>query len=448
MRLHKQPPIQNPFSAEFFQLNGTNELKRVGVEMTPALSGVQAFPAPEVEALRGLKAKLPQVDFEKLPVNYTTEMPVARGNIIGVASAKIYLASPQENGKTDAKETIAHVDKALDDLQKLMAEKYPSEFVVEMIGKTKQDLSSLKVSKNGEAMLAEANLAKVNAFEKQISDIDAVVKAMYEAGMAGLGIYRKLRVDLDYLRAMDDFIDNTVKKVQSVRADLGKKYASLQHRLSNIETALEHTEPRTWMDKLGGILKGLTGVGLVSTATFIAAKGEIMHFLEQISNMPNLIYAGAVFVVGMAVVGVYLSVDVWKALRQNHYIKAYGKRMDKLVKSGIEYTRRNLKVVGFKATKEAAFAGYIEALQGEASERYLVAAYQGDFDAINAIYDQQVDRMAGKRTLGWQFRRLKEFFSKDQEKGMNHKISQEAVERDGHFADIVRGIPESEQPSQ
>jgi len=444
----KQQVAPDPFGASLFQQKHNNELKRMGVLLSPNIRELMAFPKAELDALKGLKAELPDVNFQKLPLNYTTEMPISRGSLIDVASAKVYLISPS-NGKNGngaaSNETIAAIEKMFPDLKALLAEKFNSEFVSNAIDKTAEALASLKLSKNGD-MLVEAQQKSVFNFDKLVSDIEAVIAKMYEKGMTDLGIYKKLTVDLAYLQGMNGFINNSVKKVQSVRADLNKKYSSLQHRLDNITTAIEKTEPRTWLDKIGDFVKGLTGLGLVGTATFVAAQGELMTVLAAVSKIPNVIYSGAVLAVAMLGVGIYLSIDVWKALRQNYYIKLYEKRMDKLVRKGIEYTRRELKVIGFKATKEAAFSGYLEALQGEASTEYLAAAYQGDFDAINNIYDRQVGKIMGKRSFGRLLRRIGEIFHKDHEGKMNKKIGQEAVEADGHFADIVKPVPEPAAP--
>jgi len=450
MATKQKQPAQNLFSVQLFQAKNTNALKRMGVPLSSNLNEVVAFPKSELDALKALKADLPDVNFQKLPLNCTTEMPVSRGMLIDVASAKVYLVSPS-NGKNgngaSSNETIAAVEKMFPDLKALLSEKFNSEFVINAIDKTAESLKGLKLSKNGD-LLVEAQQKSVSDFEKLVADIESIIGKMYEKGMTDSSIYRKLIVDLAYLQAMNGFINNSVKKVQSVRADLNKKYSSLQHRLDNITTAIEKTEPRTWLDKAGDFIKGLTGLGLVGTATFVAAKGELMAALTAISNIPNVIYAGTVLAAAMVGVTVYLSIDVWKALRQNYYIKKYENRMDRLVQKGIEYTRRNLKIVGFKATKEAAFSGYLEALQGEASAEYLAAAFQGDFDTINSIYDRQVDRMMGKRSISRFLRRIGEIFHKDHESKMNKKIGQEATDADGHFADIVRAAPEAGQHEQ
>jgi len=427
---------------------GANELKRLGVPMSPTLEGITPFPRKELAKLKALEPELEGIDVHKLPLLYTTQLPISRGALIDVASSELFLAVPptNKNGNGGAANTIIALEKLVADYKSLSAEKINSEFLKLMVEKTEGDLKNIKIDNNGD-FLKEAAMKKKANFEKLVNDIDSVLKKMHEKGLEYTNIYKKLTVDLEYLNAMQGFISNAIKKVQSVRLDLNKKYASLEHRQQNIELALETTETKNILDQVLSLAKWVFGTAAFGAATFLAAKGEALKILQEISHSPNLMFIG----IGAGLVGlgifVKLSIEMWKAFQKNRFIKIYGKRKEKVTKKAVDYTHNNLKVIGYKATKEAAFAGYLEALQGEVSEKYMIAAFQGEFGAINKIYDRQVDRMLGEHTLGYRFRRFVDMFRRNTERKMDAALSKTAVEVDGSFVDVERSADgENAQP--
>ena len=436
--MHKHKKV-DPFSPKLFQVKGTNELRRLGISMSPRLSELTLFPPEELAKLKELEPELKGIDVHKLPLLYTTQLPISRGNLIDVASSEMFLAVPptNKNGNGGATSTLVSLEKLVADYKSLSAEKINSEFLKLMVEKAEGELKNLKIDNNGDFLKETATKKKAN-FEKLVADIDLVLKIMHEKGLDGTSIYKKLTVDLDYLNSMQGFISNSIKKVQSVRLNLNKKYVSLERREQNIEDALEKTETKNILDQIITLSKYVFGTVMFGAATFLAAKGEALKILEKISESPNLAFIG----IGAGLVGlgifIKLSMEVWKASQKNFFIKIYDKRKEKVIKKAVDYTRRNLKVIGYKATKEAAFTGYLEALQGEASEKYLAAAFQGGFDVINRIYDRQVDRMLGERTLGYYFRRFADMFRGNSERKMDAAIRKTAISVDGSFADVVR----------
>ncbi|MCX6770636.1 MAG: hypothetical protein NTX79_01130 [Candidatus Micrarchaeota archaeon] len=427
----------DPFDPNLFQARNSNELFRLGVKMSPSLKDLTPFPKEELAKLKELEPKLEGIDIHKLPLLYTTQMPIRRGTLIDMASSEMFLAVPpaSKNGNGESASTVVALEKLVADYKLLSAEKLNSGFLSLMVEKVENGLKNIKIDDDGD-FLKQSALKKKGNFEKLVKDIEFVLKTMHENGMDSTSIYKKLTVDLGYLNDMQGFISNAIKKVQSVRLDLNKKYLSLERRKKNLEDALDKTETKTVLDKLITLGKLILGSAFVGAATFITARGEALKILEKLSDSPNLVFIG--IGLGLAVLGVlvYISMETLKAFQKNHFTKVFDKKEEKVIKKAVDYTRRNLKVIGYKATKEAAFTGYLEALQGEASETYLAAAYQADFDVINRIYDRQVDRMLGERTF---LSRIAGLFRRNTEKKMDAALGKIAVSVDGSFVDVQRG---------
>lgn len=440
----KQPPK----ISQTFQTLRSSKLRRAGVPLTGDLSTVTPFSRHELEKFKTQVESLEElkgVDFHRLSLDYTTQLPITRGQLIDVASSLIYLIAPLP-GKNWANGGLGidAIRKLISDYGALAREKVRSDFLDLAIAQAENALNGLAPAKNSDILQEEAE-KMLQQFQKSVSDLELVVKAMFDKGLTEMSIYTKLSIDLEFMVENRGFIYNALKKNKSVRADLHKKYASLEQQLSNIRHALDHTDPHTSLGNVVKIAKWLFASVFVGSATTLAAKGELISLLMAISQTPNLIYVsivGGLIGLGFAA---EMSLEIWKAFRENHYIKKYENKQEKLIRNAIEYTRKHLKLIGFKFTKEAAFTGYIEALQDEVSGKYLIAAYKGDFATINAIYDRQSDRMIGEHTIGYYFRIMGDWmsFRRFGERKIESTIRKEVLSADGYFDDILRGKGES-----
>ena len=434
--LKRRAPI-DPFNANLFQVKGNNAIRRLGISVSADLSKLTPFPSSELAELKKLEPELQGIDVHKLPLLYTTQLPISRGTLIDTASSMMFLSVPpvSKNGNGGSANTVVVLQKIMADYKSLSKEKINSEFLDLMLEKTAGDIQNIRIDANGD-FLKEAAIKRRQNFEKLISDINAVLQKMHEKGLEGTSIYKKLTVDLDYLEDMHGFIRNSIKKVQSVRLNLNKMYISLERRQKNLEDALDKTETKDTLDKFITLAKYVFGSAFIGAATFLAAKGEALKILETLSNSPNIWLIGISTGILTLVVIISLSMEILKAFQKNNFIKIFYGMKEKVIKKAVNYTHRNLKVIGYKATKEAAFAGYLEALQSEASKKYLAAAFQGEFDTINKIYDRQVDRMLGEHTLGYYFRRFADMFRRNTERKMDSTLGKAAAEVDGSFVDI------------
>ena len=445
--MHKKRAPIDPFNANLFQIKGSNAIRRFGIEVSPDLSKLTPFPKDELAKLKELEPQLQGIDVHKLPLLYTTQMPVSRGHLIDVASSEMFLAVPpaNKNGNGGSASALAALAMLVEDFKSLTDERLNSQFLNLMVTRVGEELKNIKIDDGGD-FLKQAAQEKQKSFEKLIADIKLVLQKMHENGMDGTSIYKKLTVDYDYLYDMQGFISNAIKKVQSIRLNLNKKYLNLERRQQNIEKALEKTETKNTLDQIISLSKWVFGTAMFSAATFLAAQGEALKLLQLISKSPNLLFIG----IGAGLVGlgifVQISMEMWKAFQKNHFDKIYEKRKKSVIQKATDYTHRNLKVIGYKATKEAAIAGYLESLQGEASSKYMAAAFQGDFDTINRIYDRQVDRMLGEHTFRYYFRRLGGIFRKNTERKMDSTLGKTAVEVDGSFLDV--GLRDGEANAQ
>lgn len=394
---------ENPFNPKLFQKMEKSKLKRAGIELTADLAVNVPFPKAELDRLNDLKGKIPAlsgVDISKLPLDYTSQPPLSRGGLIAVAGDIIALASMKENGSIDK----AALEGIVNDFQKLSSEKIDSEFLGLAIKKFQDDLKSLPECGSKQGIILENAKKNIDAFTKYVEDIEAVKKAMFDSGMADTSIYKKLKVDLEYLSDMNGFIMQSVRKIASMKETSETTVAMLEQTRDLKVKAIQNSDMRTALDKwmkIGKVVLGSVGVG---AATFIAAKTELLGLLA-FTGAPNLIFVGAV-VLGIGA-GFLIDYGI-ENRRANHAIrtiKKYKRKIDKVKEEAMQFAYRHLKVIGFKANKEAAIAGYLESLQGNVSDNFLAAAFRGDFERVRAIYQKQADTMLGtsiiKRVARW-----------------------------------------------
>lgn len=405
MKFREKKAEINPLDPKLFQSRGNCELWRLKVPMNSKLGEVVPFTGAEIATVKKAADKHPEVDFSNFALSYTTKSPATAQELAGVTADMIFLVSAQkakENAKgedaqkADLKEQL---QKILADYKVLLAEKVKLEFLTLEIEKIGKLLEKLETGAGVDFLQTKAQ-ENVDWFEKLIKDYTTITKEMFDSGMGGTAIYKKLEVDWRYLRRMKGFIIQKVRNVQSKREMEEENCSVIVRIFKNFVNALEKTDTAGLYGKFAKFIKIAGGSVIIGGGTLGVAKTEVLDFLGEISKMPDLIYV--IGMMGAAVGGfvIFGAGEIIKAYKKNSFMKKSEKRINKAIDRILEWTDRNIAAVVLKAHKEMMKAGYIEELQGEVSSEFLAAAYQGDFDAAKKIYHKKVDSLLSKRTFG------------------------------------------------
>ncbi|MBM3229310.1 hypothetical protein FJZ26_02665 [Candidatus Parvarchaeota archaeon] len=373
-----------------FQSVQTNRLSRSGMALTPKLSELTSFPETEKTYFRefAIKMKDEKIPYHRLPLDYTTQAPLTRNDLIGIA-----------------------------------ADLANSEFVSD--------------EKKPELLKSWVELNTL------LSGIDKILGQMFEEGKESFQIYKKLKVDYSYLHQMKEFIAHQARIIEGYKGIAKDHVAKLVAQRDNVIEAISNYDPKDTYERFVKALKFVAGSLVIGSATLTAAKTELIDFFKSINKVPYLSY---IFSVCASVLGGFLfdaSAGLRKAYRENRVIDKYAKRISKTQQAELDFVRKTLKLVGHKANREMALAGYLEELQGEVSREYLAAAYIGDMDSLNSIYASLAQASMGKAGI---IQKIKSWLGLGDpvQKELEKRLSVEATTSDGLVAS--NGYPTPKQP--
>ncbi|VVC00861.1 Uncharacterised protein [uncultured archaeon] len=402
---------ENPLDESKFQSKGVNKLKLLEVKVEPHLERVKKFSPKEIEAVQAA-AKEKNVVFSKLAVNYTTEMPLTKGVLIGYADAWIGFLSADSKaaGNGQLKESLKKIS---NDFGTLSQSKLNSEFLAYSLENVKASLDSSSFA-GGEGSGEAELLAETKKAIKQVDEcIDAYEKVI--SGMGGdkenqkMSIYKKLVADKEFL-AVQQFIMHNVRMVANRKEEFAAQISTLESRRKALSDAINKTDidlEVSSFKKWGKKALGLFGAGTGGLVIFATAKDQIFHYLNSLPATAQTIVAGIGLALGAAVVFATAAPDLTKEFFQDRVLKGYGKKIDRIKKKMNDYIQSNLRVVGYKVIKEAAYTGYLGNLKPEGAPVDIVrAAYEGDFRTIRRWYEAEVARQLESRTIGQAIRKI------------------------------------------
>lgn len=420
--------------------------------MTPKMSETSKFSKEELEYVRGIASGIAENNsrfkLHELSIDGTTQEPYTRNQYIGIASdlSKVKMApwdpeiwsklsdALQKTGEGQGARKPANMAEFIDMAQAIQKEGKQNGWG-ELLAFVEKMLPESYLSFTARMEFLDKVLEKMNS--------DLVAKeGIYGKIDSHPAIYHKLKVDLDHMKTMKEFIIHQVTNIACFREERDSYMQILSTLKDNLITAIRNTDTRNNYDRF---LRGLKVVGtsiVVGTATFITAKAQLMGIFSLFTQYPELVYVATV---GAAVVGAFLmdaTINWRKAIRINRLTKKYDKRMRRVMDEVKKHVRTYLQIVGFKATKEMAQTGYIEALQGEVSNAYFSAAFKGDFDTINRIYGSQVkDALRPPRAFARLVRFVRSRVSKEygEQVYYDNKISLAAATSDGYAKPPANG---------
>ena len=379
--IHMRKPKPFPSTKEFQSILPC-KLKQFNVKMNEKLDHIEKFDQKEIDLLHETINKVNvehqkkserEIDTNALAVAFTTQSPFTRNGIIGIAADKANIPFLPGESKLEAKQGLASLNNAISDLQDIT--------------------STLFIEKKEDTQ-----------------------------------IYNKLYVDLKFLNEIRAFISHQSRIIENAKQRLNAQRQVLRKLQDNKLKAIEATEKLNLIEKIMKYGKALVAGALFTGGTFIAAKQELISLFDKWFAQPNLIYAVVIF---GALVGLLLYEAkelIRKANRGNRTIRKFEKKIKKSEDEERDFTRKILKMVGYKATKEMAASGYLESLQSEVSTSYLAAAYRGDMATVNSLYDLQVKNVFASPFSRW----ARKLFSNRNGVTVEQRVQTDASTSDGH----------------
>jgi hypothetical protein len=316
-------------------LNKTVEFDAKDTELLR--STIEAINKERSESAEG-KSKKPPIDAGLIAYRFTTQCPLTRSDLIGIAADRAN-------------------QKYLDGVAK----------------------EEVKVS--------------WSEFNQNIADLQVITARMYQDKKDDTAIYNKLFVDLNFLKEMREFILHQVRIIENSKDRHIKDREVLDLLRKNRIDAIKATGGESLLDKILNRVKPLVSGALVGAGTFLAAKAEMIDWFGNFVATPTVAYITVVTGAILGILGYDATRALRKALAENHIIRKYSRKIRNCENAEKNDTRKILKLVGYKATKEIATSGYIETLLSDVSNTYLALAYKGDFGALNSLYDKQVKRV-------------------------------------------------------
>ena len=435
-------PNGESISVKSFQSIRSNLLWTHKIPLNGKLSEVTPFVKAHRDYVLSIANEIsnqnPRFKLHELPLDYTTQPPYSRNQMIGITSdiSKVQLVPWDPQIWEKMASFLGEIPRDV------KAPANWAEFITftETIKKSDSSHGWKATIEFVEKMLPDTWLN----FTARMDFIDKILEKMNKdyLGKGGIystlsehpPIYNKMKIDLEFMQQMKDFIIHQVTNISAFREERNAFMQTLINLRENMIGAIRSTDTRNNYDR---IIKGLKILGssvVIGTATFITAKTQLIDVFSSFTKFPELVYVATI---GMAAIGAFImdmTIQIRKKSKENRYIKRYDEKIRKVMNEVKEYVRTYLKLVGYKVTKLMANTGYLEALQWDVSNEYLAAAYKGDYSKLNKIYDCQVKDTLYPHRFHKVLRQLVFHFSKKQRESVyfDSKIQIEANTSDGY----------------
>jgi len=413
MLLLKKTKVADPFAKDLFQKSGIHMLTLRGVNLNSAWNMRTKFEADELrqvhEAERAMKKKVNGLhisirNLEKMlentcdpaiqasyrsriqekeqaigalstnPMNlvfeYTEKPPIHYSHIVAVMGA--ILRSKKTNGEPHLNEINAIINdyKGLADNQ-LGGNTH---FLNMAVADVANEIDLIKTSSLNFGIVEKKDVKTVNDYNKLISDLSALLASMNENGKNNLMIYKKIEVDIDFLKAMYDFIIERYDSVQKKINKLNIQIARWEKLSGKIASAIEQAVPSPKSSDIKKYVKMLGG------AIVIGGTSAFALWLKNASETTMGLFVPIATMVGAIIMPT--AIEILKIIPNAIFNLIINKKTNKIEKLETKEKR----IVLLQTAKLMGVTGYWMDIKGLIPEKIRAAVFQGDFDTLNNYY--------------------------------------------------------------